>query len=347
MVDEIGNALSIRYKQNTDGSNVGPQNPSDKLNSVFGKTGAKAGLASDQEDSYSTALEPTMKAGGLVFGIIDAIKKKNGPAVVIALDLDSKTKTLCDNYYGKMLTCIHEMNSSSVAKLSPEDKKKKIEDLNDKIRLLQKEADAKIDVLGVLAAKLPELDAMMKEMESKGIPTDKISKFFSDMINKVNVSVSNVSDDAKDQKADNKNSNSASGVDNNMGASTQNSVKDEKNIDNKIKDSILGSGADTELDKQKKDIETKLNELKQKISDGASSASNDTQQKSKTPQFGQLAQASQASESADPTQTAQTAQTSQAETTSPESNGKNQTEIKVLTMELEIIESLKGLLGKK
>lgn len=168
---------------------------------------------------------------------VGTIDKQGGPAVSFAQSIGDKATIIMKTYMRKIIDLNSELEAlKGNPKLSKEDLDKKVKEIQTKIDALQKEGEAKMKVLQILVSKMPRLNVVMKTMSDKGIPSNKITEFLTQILN-------NISSSPSDFKADD----------------------DTQKIDEKIKKGTLGADSDSKLDDEKQKIQARIDELNSKL----------------------------------------------------------------------------------
>jgi hypothetical protein len=163
-----------------------------------------------------------------------ALKKQGGPITSLLGRIADKAIAISSTYSRQLDTFNKEIEALKGNKnLSTEERESKIKEIQNKIMACEKEGEAKMDILEKITTKMPILKLLLTEMSDKNIPTDELMTFFESIIQNINSNPSNFSG------------------------------KTEEKIDEKIKNSALGSNSDKKFEKIKDKIELKLQKLEE------------------------------------------------------------------------------------
>lgn len=244
MVGILPNGLKpINYSGSYGLTGFGSSSPSGTVNSVYsnplktqttGDTFTKT-IPSARADSESKGLFDTSGIGRAIAPVI----KDQGPATMFAQDLSKKVSNIVSEATIAIYNLKNELRSLNTnSKLSPEELKNKQETINKKIEAIKKEVEAKLEILQALANNLPKVNQLLKTMQEKNVKLEDndIMQFFQDTLNNINPSPSKFEGN-----------------------------EDENTINNKIKNSVLGSNNDAKFDAKENELTAKKDEASNKL----------------------------------------------------------------------------------
>lgn len=180
-----------------------------------------------------TQEDPVLKGFGKIAITLDALINQQGlksnAMIGTARTIQSKIKEIGSSYINKIQGLKGKLQALQFKhNVSPEEIKK----IQKQIEATQKEAQAKAQLVEKLVDKLVSLDAPLKQMEDKGISTNEIEKLLGNIISNINIAPSDFTGEEKPEE-----------------------------IDNKIKENILGKNAKESYKDQESKINSRIQEL--------------------------------------------------------------------------------------
>lgn len=245
----IYNNMVSKPNYTTNAVKFGSSSSSSSSGNINGGLEADTFTKSDQSSKkFKDFTVPTMESlyglgDSLVNNKIRGVVKAGGPATELAKAIGSKAASLVHSCVAEIQSMNQELNECAIkGRFSQEELNKKQDEILKKIEIYKKEVEVKLQVLSILADKLPGLNTELSCMKEKNIPSDELTGFFAETLKNVETSPSNIT-----------------------------SSDDKNSINDKILKSALGQNSKEKFDKKRSDIKAKIQEIDEKLNKNAES----------------------------------------------------------------------------